>query len=182
MTSVTMSAPGLLDLHAADRFWGDVRLGAADDCWPWVGQRGTREKTGHIRIWHQGVKMYAHRVAFLLGGGHIGEGEVVRHATCDRPECMNYLHMRTGTSADNTRDREQRNRRTPLLPHGERHWSAKLSDTDANRIRAAKQLGLSAHDIAWMFDVSRSTVYNIWAGIHYPSQPAHISDAATAAA
>ncbi len=182
MSTMTPPTPRLLDPLAAARFWDDVRVGDNDDCWPWVGQRGTREKTGHIRLWHQGVKMYAHRVAFLLGGGDIGDGVVVRHAVCDRPECMNYMHMQPGTSADNTRDREERNQRTPLLPRGERHWSAKLSDKDANRIRAAKHLGLNAHHIALMFGVSRSTVYNVWAGVHYSGQAAQVPDGESCAA
>lgn len=167
MTTTMKRVPVSLDPLAAARFWDDVRIGDSHICWPWVGERGTRESTGHIRIWHQGAKVYAHRVAFLLAAGDVDDGEVVRHAVCDRPDCMNYLHMRAGTSADNTRDRDERNRRTPLLPRGEQHWSAKLSNQDALRIRAAKQLGLNAHHIAAMFGVSRSTVYSIWSGIAY---------------
>ncbi len=168
----------LLDPHAAHRFWDNVAVDAPDACWPWVG-RGTREASGHVRIWHQGRKVYAHRLAYLLAGGELTDDDVCRHAVCDRPDCMNYLHMRAGTSAENTRDREQRNRRTPFLPRGEAHWSAKLSDADAGRIRAAKQLGLDAKALAAMFGVSRSTVYNIWAGVHYPSTGARAGGRAT---
>lgn len=161
-------ATDLLDPVAAARFWDNVRVAGADECWPWVGPGGTRETTGHVRIWHQGQKIYAHRLAYLLAGGAIGEGDVVMHSICDRGDCQNVFHMRVGTSADNTRERDDKNRRTPYLPRGEAHWSAKLSDADAERIRAARDLGLHAGDLAIMFGVSRSSIYNIWAGTHYP--------------
>lgn len=160
----------LLDPVAAARFWENVAVGEASDCWVWITTFGSRERTGHVRIWHQGRKIYAHRLAYLLAGGVIEDGEVVRHAICDRPDCMNYLHLRAGTVAENNRDRDTRNRRTPFLPHGEAHWSAKLTDSDAMRIRAAKRLGLRAHHLAAMYDVCRSTIYNVWSGAHYPCQ------------
>lgn len=156
----------MLDPEAASRFFDDVVIGGANDCWPWVGG-GSREASGHVRIWYLGRKVYAHRVSYVLGGGELADGDVCRHAVCDRPDCMNYLHMRAGTVQDNVQDREVRNRRTPFLPRGQAHWSAKLSDADAQRIRAAKSLGLDAQVLAAMFGVSRSTVYNVWAGLHY---------------
>ena len=112
------------------------------------------------------MKIYAHRLAWLLAGGDIYDGEVIRHI-CDRGECQNFRHMRCGSPAENARDRDEKNRRTPFLPRGEAHWSAKLSNEDALRIRAAKHLGINAHHVAAMFRVSRSTVYNVWSGIHY---------------
>lgn len=171
MTTTTWKMPDLLDPTAAARFWDNVQIGEADDCWPWITDVGSREATRHVRIWHQGVKIYAHRLAYLLAGGVIEDGEVVRHAVCDRGDCMNYLHMRAGTIAENNRDRDVRNRRTPFLPRGEAHWSAKLTGVEVAKIRAAKRLGLPAHHLAAIFNVSRSTIYNVWGGLHYPCQP-----------
>lgn len=164
------SQPDLLDPDAAARFFDNVRVGSADDCWHWVGDTGTREVTGHVRVWYQGIRIYAHRLAYLLAGGVIEEGEVVRHFRCDQPDCMNALHLRAGTVADNVRDRDIRNRRTPFLPRGEAHWSSKLTDADAMRIRAAKKLGLNAYHLAAMYNLSRSTVYNVWGGVSYPAE------------
>lgn len=174
MTTSTTTTPTdspldrLLDPVAAARFWDNVRIGGRDDCWYWIPGAGTRESTGHIRIWHNGIKVYAHRVAYLLAGGQIDDGEVVMHSVCDRGDCMNYLHMRAGSNRDNTLERDQKNRRTPFLPRGERHWSSKLTDADAARIRAAKGLGLSAHALATLYNVSRSSIYSIWGGLRYP--------------
>lgn len=172
MRMATMqTTPDLLDPTAAVRFWDNVLIGGADDCWPWITDFGSREATRHVRIWHQGVKIYAHRLAYMLAGGVIEDGEVVRHAVCDRGDCMNYLHMRAGTIAENNRDRDVRNRRTPFLPRGEAHWSAKLTEAEVAKIRAAKHLGLPVRHLAAIFNVSRSTIYNVWGGIHYPCQP-----------
>lgn len=172
MTALKAKTSDLLDPTAAARFWDNVLIGEADDCWPWITDFGTREATGHVRIWHQGVKIYAHRLAYLLAGGVIEDHEVVRHAVCDRADCQNFLHLRAGTVAENNRDRDVRNRRTPFLPRGEAHWSSKLTDADAMRIRAARRL-VPAHHLAAMFNVSRSTIYNVWGGVHYPDGRDH---------
>lgn len=166
-TFTTIADDGwLFDPQAVRRFFDNVVLGGPNDCWPWVGG-GTREPSGHIRIWYAGQKVYAHRVSFMLGGGELADGDVCRHAVCDQPSCMNYLHMRAGTVQENVHDREVRNRRTPFLPRGQAHWSAKLTNADAQRIRAAKELGLDSRALAAMFGISRSSVYNIWAGLTY---------------
>ena len=75
--------------------------------------------------------------------------------------------LRASTSAENTRERDERNRRTPYLPHREAHWSAKLTNADAERIRRARLLRVSAQDVATMYGVSKSSIYNIWGGTHY---------------
>lgn len=152
---------------AAARFWDGVQMGSADDCWPWVGRHGSHDASGHVRIWFNGTKQYCHRIAYTLGGGELLEGDLCLHS-CDRPDCCNPNHCRPGTAQDNVDDRERRNRRTPFLPRGGAHWSAKLSDADALRVRAARALGLPARHVAALYGISRSTVYAIWSGEHYP--------------
>lgn len=151
----------LLDLEAADRFWKGVDIRGPEDCWPWHGPHGVRERSGHIRLWHQGERVYAHRLAYLLAGGVIAEGQLVLH-NCDVPACCNPRCLRAGSALDNARDRDSRGRRTPRLPRGEAHWSAKLSNLDARRIRHAHALGVRADDLAEIFGVCRSSIYNIW--------------------
>lgn len=167
----TPKTADLLDPVAAARFFDNVLIGSVEDCWPWITESGNREATNHVRIWHQGVRIYAHRLAYLLAGGVIAEGEVVRHKYCDRGDCMNASHMAAGTVAENNHDRELRNRRTPFLPRGEAHWSSKLSNADAMKIRAARRLQLPAHHLAAVFGVSRSTIYSVWSGTTYPERP-----------
>lgn len=47
----------------------------------------------------------------------------------------------------------------------------RLRVAEVAKIRAAKRLGLPAHHLAAIFNVSRSTIYNVWGGIHYPCLP-----------
>lgn len=52
----------------------------------------------------------AHRVAFEQAWGiSLRADQVVRH-TCDRPSCINPLHLMIGTPADNNRDTRERGR------------------------------------------------------------------------
>jgi hypothetical protein len=157
---------GLLSADAANDFWNNVDVRGPDECWPWAAPSGVRERSGHVRVWFRGTRTYVHRIGYRLSGGVIGEGELVLHS-CDNPPCCNPRHLRTGDALSNARDRDSRGRRTPLLPRGEAHWSAKLSNLDARRIRRARELGVHAEDLAEMFGICRASVYNIWRGSTY---------------
>lgn len=152
-----------------DRFWALIAVGEPDVCWPWIGELGAREPGGYVRIHFGSYRTYVHRIAFLLSGGVLQEGHIVRHR-CDNPPCCNPACLLAGTPADNVRDRDERNRRTPFLPRGAAHWSAKLSDADASRVRLGKACGVRADQLAAMYGVSRSTIYNVWQGVHYAGQ------------
>lgn len=71
---------------------------------------GSYHRRGSIRV--AGDKVYPvsqHRMAYELYYGPILDGLVVRH-TCDNPPCVNPLHLKVGTYADNTRDAMERGR------------------------------------------------------------------------
>jgi hypothetical protein len=158
-------------------FWSHALIGDLDGCWPWVGP-GTRLRSGHFQVWINRRKLLVHRVAFVLAGGDLSDGLLVRHrcAGAPRPECLNPRHLNAGTPLDNARDRDLAGRRTPYLPRGAAHWSARLTQHDAERMREARRLGLSAETVAGLFGVSRATVYRIWAHLSYTSsgaEPCH---------
>jgi hypothetical protein len=165
MTQMT-NLERLLDPAAASRFWSNIDILGSSDCWLWRGPHGVRERSGHVRVWHQGTRIYAHRLAFLLSGGQVGEGQLVLHS-CDVPACCNPSCLRAGSALDNARDRDSRGRRTPRLPRGESHWSAKLSNLDARRIRLARELGVPADDLAQIFGLCRASIYNVLNGVTY---------------
>ena len=128
---------------------------------------GEHTASGHVRIWWKdGRKEYCHRIAYRLAIGPIVVG-VIRHS-CDFPPCCRPDHLRDGDAAANVRDRDERNRRTPFLPHGASHWSAKLSENDVRELRALRGTGAAASVLAARYGVCSSTIHNLWSGRHYP--------------
>jgi hypothetical protein len=151
-------------------FWSRVDCSDPDGCWPFI-EGGETTASGHVRIWWNGQKVYAHRVAYELANGPIAPGRIVRHR-CDHPRCQRPACLLEGSIADNVRDRDERNRRTPFLPRGAAHWSAKLSDKDVRELRALRGTGASAAVLAARYGVCTSTIQNLWAGRHYPEAAA----------
>jgi hypothetical protein len=95
-----------------ERFMSNVTL--APGCWEW---NGPKNETGYGRFFFEGRNQKAHRVAYQLMIGPIPpsdysvHGTMVMH-TCDNPKCVNPLHLRLGTAADNVADAKQKGRLT----------------------------------------------------------------------
>lgn len=126
---------------------------------------GRRGKYRHVRIRMSGVDVFAHRLAYVLSGGIIDNAVIIH--SCDVGECCAYNHLSCSTIAENNRQRDERNRRTPLLPRGAASWSAKLTDRDVQAILRARSQQVPAKVLATMFDVSPASIYNVWTGRHY---------------
>jgi hypothetical protein len=165
---VTVHSSGGTSDYSADSFWARVDRSDPAGCWPFT-EGGEITASGHVRLWWNGNKLYAHRIAYALSKGPIVVG-VIRH-TCDVPPCCRPDHLRDGDCQANVRDRDERNRRTPFLPHGANHWSAKLSDDAVRELRSLRGTGASAAQLAIRFGVSTSTVHNVWREKHYPPVP-----------
>lgn len=85
----------------AARFWSKVDIKSESECWPWLGDFGTR---GYGQINIDGKNVGAHRVAFWLATGEDIVGFIVRHFVCDNPPCCNPAHLKRGTQKDNVQD------------------------------------------------------------------------------
>jgi len=90
-----------------DRFWSRVDQSDPDGCWLW---KGYTLPNGYGRLRSCGVVTYAHRVAYELSKGTIPKGLFILHS-CDRPGCVNPMHLRAGTQVENMVDRYARGRR-----------------------------------------------------------------------
>ena len=94
------------------RFWNKVdKSGGPNACWVWLaGKRRHEYGAFSIQRNKKTLTLVAHRIAFELGGGIIGKGEIVRHRVCDFPPCCNPSHLRTGSIQDNSNDMVEKGR------------------------------------------------------------------------
>ena len=96
-------------------FWSLVKK--TSGCWIW---EGGRDGKGYGRVWHEGKRKGAHRVAYELVVGKIPTGMCACHH-CDNPICVNPEHIFIGTHKDNMRDCTAKSRNT--LINNRELWS-----------------------------------------------------------
>lgn len=101
-------------------FWAKVSRGAG--CWEWTGKPG---KAGYCEVSINGMRLYAHRVAYSLSHPDWEWDSHVLHR-CDNPGCVNPDHLFAGNDADNAADMVMKGRARGA-PRGELHPSAKLT-------------------------------------------------------
>lgn len=150
-----------------DKFWAYVTTGGTDQCWPWLGHRGTK---GYGAVqWHENGKSgyaRAHRVAWALHNKRpIPEGMHVLHS-CDNPACVNPFHLRIGTNTDNVADRTARNRHARI--RGEESTSSKLTEEAVRNLLNLRVSGISFSELAEAFLLDKKTVQDICRGKAWP--------------
>jgi hypothetical protein len=117
------------------RFWSKVRIGADNECWPWIGAKGSG---GYGSISLHGKHKNAHRVAYELTYGSIDQSKDCCHS-CDNPPCCNPKHLFMGTAADNMNDCLRKGRRRPMT--GERNPMFKMNTAAVISIRERVRTG-----------------------------------------
>jgi hypothetical protein len=83
-------------------------------CWEWLKHK---DKDGYGRLRYQTKRMGAHQWSYLHHVGLIPDGMFVCHS-CDNPSCCNPMHLWLGTTQENTKDRDIKNRYKPPFPKG----------------------------------------------------------------
>lgn len=144
------------------RFWAKVDRRSPSECWPWTAGR-YRSGYGSFGI-NSGVGVRANRYAYLAHYGVDPGDSHVLHS-CDNPICCNPHHLSLGTHQENMSDREAKGRN--VVKFGVEHPHAKITETDATRIRQLSDFGMKQKDIATLFGICQATVseivrYEIW--------------------
>lgn len=97
------------------RYWQKVIPG--DECWGWDG--GLMH--GYGRVSANGKTYVAHRLAYEMAKGPIGDEMMIDHA-CHNRECTNPEHLREVTPQQNSQHRIGKNPNNTSGRHGV-HWS-----------------------------------------------------------
>lgn len=132
----------------------------------WESPFGYPNDDGHVRIGSRSNRVFAHKLAWVLGGGQDipTDGKILH--TCDNPpcvrndtvgiyvvdgiECPRIGHLFLGTVAINNTDKAGKGRSTK----GEDYWSARLTEDGVRDIRAAVQAGSTLTSQADKYGVS----------------------------
>lgn len=103
--------PLALTIEEQSRFWSLVdRSPGPSACWPWRGWRVGPPPNHYGRVWLQGGRHLAHRVAYVLETHASLEPETCVLHRCDNPECVNPSHLMAGTQRDNIADMNAKGR------------------------------------------------------------------------
>lgn len=132
---------------------------AIDESGCWLWRRSLIGGYGSLRV--GGKRGKAHRFSYQLHFGSIPDGLVVRHK-CDRPSCVNPLHLELGTQVDNIADAVARGRARGAV--GERNHHAKLNRSQVIEIRRRSDLGESRVSLSKAFGVASTMISNIARG------------------
>jgi predicted XRE-type DNA-binding protein len=143
-----------------ERFMDKVQK--TDYCWLWKGYQHSSGYGGFkMKIHGKQKTCLAHRVSWFLEYGDWTKDLVLHH--CDNKECVNPLHLFTGTQQDNINDMWQKGRANPVnRPNGENAGLAKITNTQAEEIRLIySSKTLRQVDIGKIFGIGQAAVSSI---------------------
>ncbi len=144
-------------VHWAHRFWNKADRRSNSECWVWTAARNV---AGYGQCGVAGMRMSAHRVAWILAGNSLSPEDCILHS-CDNPPCVNPAHMRIGTHLENAKDRESRGRGIRRPRRGASATAARLTWEQVTEIRARYAAGERGAHLARAFGVGGSTLRHI---------------------
>jgi len=126
-------------------------------CWLW---EGAPNPFGYGELHVHGHTEFAHRVSWTLHRGEIPDGLCVLHK-CDTPACVNPDHLFLGTRTDNMIDKVKKGRQRGGGLRGSMVVGAKLTEADAETIKAWPKKHGSGTMLARKFGVNKALIGRI---------------------
>lgn len=111
---------------------------------------------GYPLLKRKGKMLRISRFIYQECYGEIPEKMVVRHK-CDNPHCINPEHLEIGTYKQNSLDMTSRGRQAK----GSRNGASKITEKDVLTIRKMRKEGKTLKEIASIFNLSMTSVFNI---------------------
>jgi hypothetical protein len=132
-----------------------IEIQLQSDCMVITNRQKT--KAGYIQRRQRLIRTSYHRYIYELNYGPIPDGAIIRHS-CNNPSCINPLHLKIGTHADNVNDRVVADRSAK----GVRNGRSKLTEAQVLEIRSDTNTPL--YELAFMYNVSRKAISQIRKG------------------
>lgn len=113
------------------RFWRNVKVGPASECWPWLRAVNAQ---GYGTVWYNRMSRPASRVSYMLHHGlsELPPPELHVCHKCDNRTCCNPNHLFLGTAKDNQQDCVAKGRK----PIGEKNGRCRISSDVVRQIRS----------------------------------------------
>jgi len=150
-----------------ESFWARVKK--SPGCWEW---QGSCNSTGYGSVGWHGSVYSAHRIAAWLSGlvaapaapADPTADTFVLHK-CDNRKCCNPSHFFLGTQSDNMNDAYVKRRK--VQPRGAAHSNAKLTNSQAAKVRELYASGYTQTRLAEKYSVSQRTISLVVRGETY---------------
>lgn len=141
-----------LDIYRK-RFKSKMFFYKTNDCITW---KGSIRKSGYGAFNYFGKTIGAHRAAYLLFVGEIGNGLMVCHR-CDNRSCVNINHLFLGSHQDNMNDMKEKKRHS----YGVKNIKNKLNESQIREIKRKLKMNEGAFKISKEFNVSCALICDI---------------------
>lgn len=134
------------------------------DCLLWQGCCGSRGY-GCMAVGKKNREA-THRIAWAIANNAVPpKGAHVMHS-CDRPACVNPLHLSIGTAKDNQRDCLSKGRRNPL--RGSRHPSSRYTEDQIIQAAALFAAGNTYAQVSATVGINRGALMKTLQGHRWP--------------
>lgn len=147
-----------------------------DQCWAW---HGSMHSNGYGMACVRNTTLRAHRLSYELFVGPIPRDLDILHSEkCHTRACVNPLHLRPGTNAENAKDRVS----FGMQPRGSEHYNARLTEENVvDILHLFHDDGMQMKDIAQHFRVNIVTIHDAvyrktWTHILPDLYPAPVKD------
>jgi hypothetical protein len=139
-------------LPAIKRFYAKFEMGDDNECWIW---KGAKSLQGYGLFWTGKKLVGAHRYMYRIQHNNLGDLHVLHQ--CDNKLCVNPLHLRAGTEAENQQDKVAKGRQA----RGEKIHTAKLTEAKVRTILRKHKNGQSALSLSKEYGVCYGNMLNI---------------------